>query len=384
MMLFFLGLALIIVYKAFDSLGWIWGTLTKLFAILTPFVVGFCIAFVLYGPVRWFESLLLKCKGRFMQKAARPFAVIITYTLALALLAGIVLLSIPLFRSVVDFARGLFDGTDLATKIKQFIPALSNFDFTAVLANAEKALEQHFTFDRIASYLGSVWKVTMSIVDVILAIIVSVYMLLGREPLVRAFKSILGLVFKPRTMSSLSDYGHRIAKIFYSYLYSQMWDALVVGTLATIGFVLRDAIFLPGEPIRFTIALAFGMLMGLLNIIPYFGAFIGVTAFSLITLIDTSFAEGFPPALFIAIYLLVMQQIDANIIQPRIMGDNMGIRPIYVLLGITVFGGMFGFWGVLLGAPFMAVVQLLLVDYIRLRDAKAKKKTESANDPPSE
>ena len=190
-----------------------------------------------------------------------------------------------------------------------------------------------------------------------LAIIVSVYMLLGRESLVRATKLVLGLVFKPKTMASLSLYGHKTAKIFYNYIYSQFLDALVVGVLATIGFLLAR---MPNAPV-------FGMLLGLMNMVPYFGALIGGVVSVLIMLLSGNFYG----AVFIAIYIIVMQQIDANIIQPRIIGENVGIRPIYVLLGITVFGGLIGFWGIFLGAPFMAVIQLLVIDYIAYRKGKA-------------
>lgn len=388
MLLFFLGLALIIVYKAFDSLGWIWSALVQLFSILTPFVVGFGIAFVLYGPVTWFENLLLKIKGKFFQRAARPIAVVITYLLTLALLAGLVVLVLPpLLEEVSGFIQDLLAVDNLSAKIEQYIPFLQNVDLDALLLKGQQVLTEYFTFERIVGYIGSVWRVTSSLIDVVMAVIVSIYMLLGRESLLRAVKSVFGLVFKPRTMSSLSGYSHKIAKIFYSYLYSQFLDALVVGVLATVGFGLVQilpfgaATTLRLENFNFGLAATFGMTLGLLNMIPYFGALIGGVVFSVIVLLS----ENFAAALFIAIYIVVMQQIDANIIQPRIIGENVGIRAIYVLLGITIFGGLLGFWGIFFGAPFMAVIQLLLTDYIRFRKQKAATPvSEESDDPPTE
>ena len=104
--LFLLGLALIVVYKAFDSLGWLWTVFLHLLSILTPFVVGFGIAFVLYGPVKHIDGWIRKSKWKFFQKAARPLAVFITYVLALGILYSAMYIGIML---VVDILYGILD-----------------------------------------------------------------------------------------------------------------------------------------------------------------------------------------------------------------------------------------------------------------------------------
>lgn len=365
-MFFLLGLALIVVYKAFDSLGWLWEAFRLLLDILTPFVVGFGIAFVLYGPVKHIDAFFRKSKHRFWQKLARPLAVLITYLLALGLLTGLVWIVIP---ALVDAVRDFIGAVPTYYEnVMDFLRPhlaegglLADFDIQSKINDLYAQLQEKLTVESFLGYAKGLWKATSSVIDVIMAVIVSVYMLLGRESLVAALKSVLGLVFKPKTMRSISHYGHKISKIFYSYLYSQLMDALVVGVLATIGFLLAR---MPNAPV-------FGMLLGLMNMVPYFGALIGGVLSVLIMLLTGNFYG----AIFIAIYIIVMQQIDANIIQPRIVGDNVGLKAIYVLLGITVFGGLFGFWGIFLGAPFMAVIQLLLTDYIRYRKTKAMGKT---------
>ncbi len=361
LLFFLLGLALIVVYKAFDSLGWLWESFRLLLDIMTPFVVGFGIAFVLYGPVKHIGGWIAKSKYRFWQKAARPLAVLITYLLAFGLLTGLVWIVIPaLVDAVKDFIGAV---PTYYNNVMHFLSPhlqegglLAGLDLQAKIDELYALVQEYLTVDRIFSYATGLWQATSSIIDIVMAVIVSVYMLLGRESLVSALKSVLGLVFKPKTMKSLLHYGHKITKIFYSYLYSQFLDALVVGVLATIGFLLAR---MPNAPV-------FGMLLGLMNMVPYFGALIGGVLSVLIMLLTGNFYG----AVFIAIYIIVMQQLDANIIQPRIVGDNVGLKAIYVLLGITVFGGLFGFWGIFLGAPFMAVIQLLLTDYIRYRNVQ--------------
>ena len=111
-----------------------------------------------------------------------------------------------------------------------------------------------------------------------------------------------------------------------------------------------------------------GLMTGTMNMIPYFGAIIGGVFSVLITLLSGSLYQ----AIFVAIYVVVMQQIDGNILQPRIVGNSIGLKPIYVLLSITVFGGLMGFWGIFLGVPIMAVIQMLLKDLIRYRSQKRR------------
>lgn len=356
--LFLLGLALIVIYKAFDSLGWIWLGIREMFSILTPFVVGFVIAFLLFAPVNRLDGFFRKRKWKFFQKAARPLAVAIVYVLALVLLGGLVYVVIPaLVSAVSDFVANVPTYyANVMAFLRQYTQEgglFEDFDIQGKIQEVYAFIQQYLTVERILSYVSSLSQATSSLVDVIMAFIVSVYMLLGRESLIRALKSVLELFIKPRTMSMLSLYGHKTARIFYNYIYSQLVDAVVVGILATIGFLLAR---MPNAPV-------FGMLLGIANMIPYFGALVAGVLSVLIMLLSGN-VYG---AIFITIYILVMQQIDANIIQPRIVGDNVGIRPIYVLLGITVFGGLLGFWGIFLGAPFMAVIQMLLTDYIAYR-----------------
>ncbi len=365
--LFLLGCALIVIYKVFDNLGAIGRIITQLWSILTPFIVGFGIAFLLFAPVNWLDGRLRRLKWKWMDRAARPIAVAIVYALTLAVLALIIYIAVPaLVRAVSTFVEhqlpaymktvtafieknsaegGILAGLDLETKINDMIASLGSF----------------LDGDRIMGYLSGVINFASELINVLMAFIVSVYMLLGKESLIRGVKSVAGLVIKPKTMGLLSVYSHKIAKIFYDYFYSQIVDAVVVGVLATIGF------FIAGLPS--STAPALGMLLGIMNLIPYFGALIGGVLCAFVTLITV----GPYQALFIAIYILVMQQLDANIIQPRIVGHTVGIRPIYVLLGITIGGGIFGFWGIFLGAPLIAVVRMLLLDCIELHDKHKEK-----------
>ena len=105
-------------------------------------------------------------------------------------------------------------------------------------------------------------------------------------------------------------------------------------------------------------------MVGLMNMIPYFGAIIGGAICVLVTLLSGDWIR----AIIVGLSILAIQQLDGNVLQPRIVSQSVGVRPIYVLLAITVGGGLFGFWGIFLAVPAMAIIQMLVVDYINYRE----------------
>ncbi len=363
--LFLVGAALIVVYKTFDNIGAIGRAVGSLLSILTPFIVGFGIAFLLYAPVNKLDTALRRCRkgwwGKWMQRAARPLSVLIVYVLALLVVVLVIYAMIPaVIQALGDFIGQLptYYNKVLALVREYSAPGglLEGFDVEGKIQEVYATVQQYLTVERVLSYVGGVVRFASSLVDVVMALIVSVYMLLGKESLMRTVKSVCSLVFKPRTMNFFSVYSKKVAKICYNYLYSQALDAVVVGVLATVGFLLAR---MPNAPVM-------GMLLGLMNMIPYFGALIGGIVCVLVMLLTGNLAG----AVFVTAYILVMQQVDANIIQPRIVGQTVGLKPIYVLLGITVGGGLCGFWGIFLGVPAVAVVQMFLTDYIAARRAR--------------
>ncbi len=356
--------ALIVVYKLLDNVGQVVSAVGYLLGILTPFVVGLMIALLLHRPTRWLEQRFLKLRGRFWQKTARPLSLGIVYVVMLGVVALIISLVLPrLAVSLSDLAQSLPNYIQSATArleetmkswpfltgdMAQMIDGLyhSLLDGVTELLNTENVL----------TALRGVLNVTTSVIDVVIGIIVSVYMLAGREHLVEAAKSIGSLFMSSRRVELSVYYGHRTASIFYKYFYGALLDALVVGVVTSIGL----AIF--GVPH----AALLGLMLGLLNMIPYFGALVGGVGVVLITLLT----NGIYAAIGVAIYIIVVQQLDANVLQPRVVGESVGLRPIYVLLAITLFGGLFGFWGIFLGVPLMAVIQMFVKDLITRKKRK--------------
>lgn len=368
---FTLVAAAILLYKLYDNFAEAVGLVGRLIRILGPFVGGFVLAFFMHGPSNLLEKQFLKLKGKWWAKLARPLALAITYIALLGVLALLFYLVIPavvesisaLVAAMPDYYASVMNVVDTMVEPGGMLESLGLEDKVQEVYNALLGtLTEMVTTENVVTAIRGVGNVATSIINVVIAVIVSLYMLGGREHLIAAVKNFLSLFLKPHTLATVSDYTRRTGTIFYKYFYGAFLDSLCVGIVVSIGLLI----------FRVPYAVLLGMALGLMNMIPYFGAIVGCVVIALVTLLT----NGFYTALGVAIYIIVIQQVDANIIQPRVVGDFVGLRPIYVLLSVTLFGGLFGFWGVFLAPPLMAIIQMFVRDATIAR--KKKLAAESA------
>lgn len=364
--------AAVLLYKLYDNFGEALGLIGKLIDVLSPFVGGFVLAFLLLGPSRWLEERFLRLNGKAWPKLARPLALFILYVVFLGALTAVISLLIPvLISSLTDLVNAMPEYLRAAQeKLQAWFAAdgpLGMLHLQDPINNVYNYLIQAatrmVTTENVLTAIKSVGNVASSLINVVISFVVSIYMLAGREHLCRALRNFMSLFIRPRTLARLRHYTRRTGHIFSQYIYGALLDALVVGVVVSIGLLI----------FRVPYAVLLGMILGVMNLVPYFGAIVGGVGISFVALLT----NGLPTAIGVAVYIVVSQQVDANIIQPRIIGDSVGLRPFYVLLGITLFGGLFGFWGILLGPPLMAVVQMAVREIYAHR---AKKKEKAAED----
>lgn len=362
--------ATVLLYKLYDNFGEALGLVGKLIGVLAPFVGGFVLAFLLFGPCRWLEERFLRLNGKAWPKLARPLALTVVYVVFFGLLTVIISLLIPvLISSLTDLVNALPDYLRTAQEnIQKWVAPDGPLgalhlqdrvnDLYDYLIDAATKL---VTTENVVTAIKGVGSVASSLVDVAISFVVSIYMLAGREHLCLALRNFLSLFIRPRPLARLRQYTHRTGHIFSKYIYGALLDASIVGVVVSIGLLI----------FRVPYAVLLGMMLGVLNLVPYFGAFVGGVAIAFVALLT----NGLPTAIGVTVYIVVAQQVDANLIQPRIIGDSVGLRPFYVLLGITLFGGLLGFWGILLGPPLMAVVQMAVRDAYRRRAKKRAQET---------
>ncbi|MGI6270678.1 MAG: AI-2E family transporter [Candidatus Howiella sp.] len=369
--LFVFVVAAFIAYKIIDNVPAMATALSTLVGILSPFLTGFVIAFVLSIPMNRIEKLLKKSKKAFLIHHTRGVSVAIVYVLLIALVGGTLAFVIPpLARSLIDLIGKLpayyaqavawVDSLTVDGKIAGFTLALpEEFSVASLLSGVD--------LSALSTYAQGVFAFGSGIVSLFLSLIVSIYMLLSKESLIGSVKRLVRVVTPKRAAAVLIKYTDLISDTFYKYIYSQLVDALIVGLACVIGFLIA------GVPY----AALLGIAVGLANLIPYFGAIISGVCVVLICLLSGNPVQ----AIIVAVLIVVIQQVDCNLIQPKIIGVNVGIKPLYVLLAITVGGGLFGVPGMVLGVPVIAVLKTMLSDFIRFREEKM---SICAADPPED
>ena len=214
-----------------------------------------------------------------------------------------------------------------------------------------------------SQYASSLTNAFMTIFNLIIGFIISIYLLLERSKIKKLFTRICRLSLKESKARRVENLLVRVSRIIYSFVYGQALDALLIGVI--VGIVMT--IF------KIPNALVLGSIYFLFALIPYFGPFIGVASITLLTFLS----GGLKTAIVALIIAVILQQVDGNLLYPRVIGTAVGIRPLYVILGVTLFGGLFGFVGLFLGPPLMSILLELTQEFLASKEAAKAKKAKA-------
>ena len=361
---FVLGVALICIYKILDNYENVMGVLNTFFGVISPFLIGIFIAYLLYMPSRKFEELYKKTKIKFISKKARGLGVITVYIIIIAAISILCAVILPIvFESITDFISSIPHYIEDAMNAYNNLPQDSILKSQIVqdeIRNLQNIdIKQYFNVGAILGYLVNAIGAIFSVVDIFIAIIVSVYILVDRRKILTFFKKLAGAIFKERTYKNIDKYFNNSNEIFFKFIASQFLDAIVVGILVSIAMTIMGIRYAP----------LLGFFIGLFNMIPYVGAIIATVIAAIITFIT----GGLSQTIWMVIVVIILQQIDANIINPRIVGKSLKISPLLVLFAVTFGGAYFGILGMFLAVPVIAVIKILIDDFINYREAKKKK-----------
>ncbi len=357
---FTFAIAVILVYKTVDSIAQIMHWFTNLLSILAPFAAGILIAYILYIPCRKVETCYKTNKKiKFIAKKARPLSIFTIYVIALILLLILINFIIPpLIQSVVDLANNFSSYYETAvTKINE-LPE-DSFWKTEVVTNIIQEVQnidfkQVINVEALTQYAQGALSIASKIFDIFVAIVVSIYILNSRADIVAFLKRFAGAIFNKKAYRNLDKYFHSSNEIFFHFLSSQFLDAIVVSILTSIAMSLLGVKY----------AVLLGVMIGIFNLIPYVGAIIAVVIAALITLLTGGLAQ----AIWMLVVVTILQQIDANVINPKIVGNSLKISPILVILAVTLGGAYFGILGMFLAVPVIAIIKVLIEDFIDYRN----------------
>ena len=356
---FGLGLSLILISKILDNYQNVMEVLKTFFNVISPFLIGIFIAYLLYMPSRKFEKLYGKSKIKFIAKKSRILGVFTVYIIAILLICVLFAVIVPIvFESIIDFISGVPHYYEQIINTYNNLPEDSILKSQAVqeeINNIQNInIKQYLNMEMILEYVMNAISAIFSVVDSFIAIIVSIYILLDRKQILGFFKRFAGAIFKERTYKNIDKYFNNSNEIFFKFIASQFLDAIVVGILVSIALSIMGIKYAP----------LLGAFIGLFNMIPYVGAIIAVVISVLITILTGGLTQAF----WMLFVVIILQQIDANIINPKIVGKSLEISPLLVLFAVTFGGAYFGILGMFLAVPVIAVIKILIDDYIKYKE----------------
>lgn len=345
------------------------GAAKMLAGMLTPFLIGAAIAFVLNLPTRFIENkLLVKWKKLKRAGLKRGLSIVLALLFVIAVVAFVILTVVPqLTRTLMELGNVIpnyFLGViaELEVLAKQYpewkdaIKALEelSIDWNSVITYITNILKNGVG-NVLSSAVGIAGSVASFVFDGVIAIVFAIYILSGKENLSRQVKKLL-YAYLPekayqKTIKVLALCNHNFAK----FISGQCLEAVILGTM----FVICMTIF--GMPY----AVLVGVLIAFTALIPIMGAFIGCAVGAFLILMVSPVK-----ALIFVIMFLILQQLEGNLIYPKVVGNSVGLPAIWVLLAVSLGGSMFGVAGMLVFIPLMSTVYALLKENVNARSKK--------------
>lgn len=363
MILLVFAAVLVLVLMRFDQ---VWGAVLTVVGTVAPVFYGIVLAYILNVFVHFFEDVAFKplrnVKSKLWKKVRRPLAVALAYLLVALVLVSIIAFIIPgliesmgiladtvqqtvpgYVTSAMDWLNEFAQENDL-TFIQDF---LRNFNWSNVLSSASAVLR-----DFLSSLVGVTINVASGVFAAVMGFIFSVYMLMGKEKLLRGVKSTL-LAFLPRpTAQKIGQIATLTNRMFFNFIRGQLLECVILGSLCYVGMSI----------LQLDYALLISSVVTLGALIPILGAYIGAAVGVLILLLVHPI-----DALIFLIFLLILQQVEGNMIYPRVVGSSIGLPPLWTLFAVVFWGGVLGIPGILFGTPATAVIYQLLRTSVRTR-----------------
>lgn len=345
----------IIIYKVIQNYGSFLSVFQKLLTILMPFFWAFGIAFLLNPLMKRLE----KRKGM-----SRAFTLVIIYTLLIGLLTLFFILVTPrIIKSITDIIINMpnyYNRLEILVSNLTDEKWFNDYEINDFLLNSTRKMADSL-FDSLnhsmTEVVSGVINLTSAILQFAVGLIISIYMLYDKERFQESLKKILFHTFEKESVEKILEWGEITNTIFTDFFIGKSLDSLIIGILCGIGLSFI------GAPYPFLLA----FIVGIFNMIPYVGPFIGAVPAVFLTLLLSPLK-----ALWVVLFIFVLQQFDGNILGPKILGDRLGIRPIYVMFAIFLGGGFFGIFGMLIGVPVFKLFSIAISRMIEEKTPSVK------------
>ncbi len=359
--------AILAVYKTFDNFGRVKELLRTISSSLTPFIVGFSVAYILNIPCRTIDNACKKSKIRFINKGSKVISITSVYLLLILIIYICIRAVAPaVYKNIVELYYNIPGYvTELMNAIQNFQIehniTLFSFDIEGIMATVENMLGK-FNLAELSKYAQGVVDVTANVIKIFVGIIVSVYMLIEKDTIKESTKRVMRVFLKEEKSKKVISSANAVNNIFSKYLYSLILVAFIMMIMTTSALSL----------LKVKYAVFLGIMIGLFNLIPYFGAIIAVV----ITIVTTLLTGGVVQAFWVAVVLLIIQQIDGNFIGPKVMGDMLDASPLLIIFAVTLGGGLFGILGMIISVPFFIALKMALKQYVIAKETRLENKSK--------
>lgn len=359
-------LIVVLVYWSVNNLEMIKSLSDTLISASFPFILGSGLAFAINIPMVLIEKLFFKLNSanRF-KKWIRGISIIISYLLLFFLLFSLIFLVIPDFQdTITSFTQTV---PDKINEIIRFISQLieSNPDIVNFMQELDLNLNeiqqqminyiQTFATNMLTSSFNFISMMVSSVFTGFIAIVFSVYLLFMKNEIIRQIKKLIYSIWSISWANYIINVGKKANYIFSSFVGGQTLEAFILAVLVYIGMTLFN----------FPYRLSITVITGILSLIPVFGAILaGMAGFILISVISL------PQGIWFAIFIIVLQQFESNLIYPRVVGSSVGLPGIWVMFAVTIGGSLFGITGMLLGVPLVSLVYSLISAEVNHRLSK--------------
>lgn len=352
----------IVFYFGIDYLGNLFKFLGKIVGILSPFIWGLIITYLLmplmgYVERNWYRPLVDKINkkkpnAKLSYKLARGLAVLTAEIFMLVIITALLYLIIPqVYDSIAtivvnspDYVKSVASYLD---KLLHDYPQIEQYA-VGIFGNMSDALSNWFKNTLMPGMENIVTNISTSVIyvlkgvyNIVIGIVVSVYILSNREGCRTHAKKLMYSLFSKKTVKKIFSVVRFADKTFMGFLSGKTFDSLIIGVICYVFCLL----------VNMPYALLVAVIVGVTNIIPFFGPFIGAIPSALLILMVNP-----GKCLVFIIFIAILQQLDGSVIGPKILGNSIGINGFWVMFSIILGGGLFGFWGMLLGVPVFVII----------------------------
>ncbi|MBQ9961084.1 MAG: AI-2E family transporter [Firmicutes bacterium] len=310
-----------------------WNIVFFILRAFVPAIIGLFLAYLMSGPSEWIRIKLFDSQDQLLGSTppkGRVVSILIAYLLLIVILFSVA-------GAFVILIIGTIPTDDLADTAKKV------YDYFSSIEPLKNWFDEFFSLESLAQFASTIISTA---VNVFVGIVASIYLIKDKEFFITLWQKLLSLLLKQKIHGQINEIISEIHVVLTTFLKGAFIDGMIIALLSSV--------LLSALNVKFAVLI--GILAGIVNIIPYFGPFIGMVP----ALLMAYLSGGLLRSIVVLVALLAVQQLDSNYIYPKVVGRSIGLHPFFVLISVTVFGRFGGILGMLLAVPAAGIIQVLI------------------------